>query len=996
MSDVFISYSRKDIAFARLLHEALLDSELETWIDWQDIPPSTDWLAEVFEAIEQADSFVFIISPSSVSSEICEKEIAHAAKNNKRLIPIVINDIDDRLVPPYLAPLNWIFFKEEDEAFRSAVEDLITAIQTDQVWVKEHTRLQNRALEWERKEKERGYLLRGGDLGDAERWLSQAAEKDPQPTALQTQYILASRSDATRRQRITMAAVLGGFIVAIVLGILAWTQRNVAVREANERATAQAIAVDEANNRATAEVEAIREADARGTAESEAVAESQARATAQVDAEIQRDEAERQRDEAQRQARISLSRALSMQAIEQMDIQLDLALLLSAEAYSLDDNMQTRGALLSVLQRSTETSRRYLHGHTNWVSSVDFDPLGRFVASSDLSLGVQLWDLATGQPLGDEGHIGDTRCVAFSPDGEKLAAASGGIIVLWDVTGDGLRNKSFIMGPERIRTGIAFSPDGKVLVSAGPGESIAFWDVETESQMGSAKPGHGTNVDSVAYSSDGNYIASSSGNDSVTLWDASTGRVLRKLANPNPTPGDTMTFTTSHNVAFSPDSRMVAAGFSDGTIHFWNTSSGLPIGDPLHGHTERVFSVAFSPDGKTLVSGGYDNLFIVWDLESKEMLYSPFSEHKSAILGVNFSPTGGYAASASMDTDVILWEMERGRLPQLHSGEHLSIAFSPDNRTLASSAEDGSIRFWDAVSGQALGNPITDLEADQQNLVFSPDGRILASIGRGIHLWDVEKRMQVGETLSVNGSVAVTLAFSPDGSMLASGDGNGFLALWDVATGRTIKSIQAHEGYVFSLAFSPDGNALYSTALDLPERLIHIWDLETNETTQLELSSTVRPGYNMVLHPDTSMLAASSGGPYWNYLLLYDTSTGELLFEPLSGHSDQVTAIAFNPASSTFATGSSDQTIRLWDIVSGQPIGLPIPGHGSSIRGLAFSSDGQILASIDAEGPIRIWDMDPESWRARACLIANRNMTDAEWAAHLGEEPYRETCPDIP
>jgi hypothetical protein len=88
MTDTFISYSRKDIAFAKIIHESLQSSQLETWIDWQDIPPSVDWFEEIKEAIEQADTFVFIISPTSVKSEICSKEIAHAELNNKRLIPI--------------------------------------------------------------------------------------------------------------------------------------------------------------------------------------------------------------------------------------------------------------------------------------------------------------------------------------------------------------------------------------------------------------------------------------------------------------------------------------------------------------------------------------------------------------------------------------------------------------------------------------------------------------------------------------------------------------------------------------------------------------------------------------------------------------------------------------------------------------------------------------------------------------------------------------------
>lgn len=164
MTDVFISYSRKDIAFAKLLHQALKENDLETWIDWQDIPPSADWLAEIYEAIEQADTFVFIISETSLASDVCGYEIAHATQHNKRLIPIVISDIEAGKVPKELAVLNWIFFEENGEKFTRAVDDLVTAITVDQAWVKAHTRLENRALEWEKKDQDSGTLLRGGDL----------------------------------------------------------------------------------------------------------------------------------------------------------------------------------------------------------------------------------------------------------------------------------------------------------------------------------------------------------------------------------------------------------------------------------------------------------------------------------------------------------------------------------------------------------------------------------------------------------------------------------------------------------------------------------------------------------------------------------------------------------------------------------------------------------------------------------------------------------------
>ena len=144
MSDLFISYSRKDIAYARLLHKALKENDLETWIDWQDIPPSSEWLKEVYTAIEEANTFIFILSSSSALSEICILEIDHARKNNKRIVPIVIDDVEPSKVHPALAAINWIFSRSKDE-LQPAIASLIEAIQTDYDWVKAHTRLQIRA-----------------------------------------------------------------------------------------------------------------------------------------------------------------------------------------------------------------------------------------------------------------------------------------------------------------------------------------------------------------------------------------------------------------------------------------------------------------------------------------------------------------------------------------------------------------------------------------------------------------------------------------------------------------------------------------------------------------------------------------------------------------------------------------------------------------------------------------------------------------------------------
>ena len=159
MAKVFISYSRKDIAFAKRLTGELQKSELDFWIDWEGIPPTVDWWREIEKGIEESDAFLFLISPDSAASKVCGQEIDHAVKNGKRLIPIVIREADTNKVHPKLKSLNWIFFRQEDD-FDTSITKLLTSIHTDFEWVEVQRRLQVRALEWERNHKENSFLLR--------------------------------------------------------------------------------------------------------------------------------------------------------------------------------------------------------------------------------------------------------------------------------------------------------------------------------------------------------------------------------------------------------------------------------------------------------------------------------------------------------------------------------------------------------------------------------------------------------------------------------------------------------------------------------------------------------------------------------------------------------------------------------------------------------------------------------------------------------------------
>lgn len=279
MTDVFISYSRKDQDFVRRLFSTLAAHRRGVWVDWQDIPISAMFLDEIFNGIEKADNFVFVISPDSLISEYCTYELNHARQHHKRIIPIVRREIDEKGIPDIwngkgwksqaeenwkvLKTINWLFMREkvnsangssEDlDPFTEKFDELIKAVETDPDYVRAHTRLTVRAEEWKQNGRSTDFLLYGEDLHYAEGWLARSKpETSPSPTCLQLRYIAASRRHrreliaaekrrtaelneaaeratraAERARRATQRAVLAGGIavlltvIAVIAGIVA-------------------------------------------------------------------------------------------------------------------------------------------------------------------------------------------------------------------------------------------------------------------------------------------------------------------------------------------------------------------------------------------------------------------------------------------------------------------------------------------------------------------------------------------------------------------------------------------------------------------------------------------------------------------------------------------------------------------------------------------------------------------------------------------------------
>ncbi len=160
MTDVFISYAREDRKFVQRLHDALATEGRESWVDWEGIPASAKWMAEVRAAIDEADCFCFVVSPDSVESPVCREEAAHAAASNKRILPLLHREVADGLVPETVAAHNWIEFDGQAD-FDQAFATLVKALETEPEHLRAHTRLLVRSKEWESSERDRSHLLRG-------------------------------------------------------------------------------------------------------------------------------------------------------------------------------------------------------------------------------------------------------------------------------------------------------------------------------------------------------------------------------------------------------------------------------------------------------------------------------------------------------------------------------------------------------------------------------------------------------------------------------------------------------------------------------------------------------------------------------------------------------------------------------------------------------------------------------------------------------------------
>ncbi len=546
-------------------------------------------------------------------------------------------------------------------------------------------------------------------------------------------------------------------------------------------------------------------------------------------------------------------------------------------------------------------------------------------------------------------HGGQLHSIAYSPDGKTIASGGFGRIMLWeaetgkpitslmrrDPTPAGPGKPSRMVALRGHHFGLAFTPNGKTLVSVGSQGvdhqtgQFTFWDRSTPQARDwtdeSMLPGDSNWVRSVGIAPDGKTAAVGTDSGTLQIVDIKTHTIHQSVKFEGGVGG----------LSFSPDGQTLAVATGK-KVHLLNPATGQEVGQFEPG-TPRL--VVFTNDGQSLWVGCDGSM-----------------------------PWGNDKRPGTISR----WALQTGTAVQTFStapGMLLSLAVSPDGKTLASGGQDSGPFLWDATSGKVveLDPPGPRRRPWVQGLAFAPDGKTLAvadTNGR-VRLWDVATRRELHRHDEHSDGILM-VALTPDGKQAATAGGDGTVRVWDMATGQVIRSWMAVEaGSVTHIGYTPDDQFLLTSGYG---GTVKLWDGATGKEVRCYRGEKKWLWARAALSPDGRLIATC--GDDGMSITLYETTTGRLIRE-LPGHISFLMSLTFSADSQRLisaadmhsGTGqpSDDRSVRVWDVTTGTQLhkfdaGRPDP------NGVAVSPDGRVVAAgvylEDKKASyVRFWDM---------------------------------------
>jgi WD40 repeat protein len=456
----------------------------------------------------------------------------------------------------------------------------------------------------------------------------------------------------------------------------------------------------------------------------------------------------------------------------------------------------------------------------------------------------EVWGIATGKRLLSLPNRQPGDAIQFAADGRKIVVAGrdNRIRIFEPAKGelDEILAADAVSGRERIdvpwdidvlagHTGrvrdIVISPDGSRIASASGDQTVRIWDSATGESLLVLK-GHRGWVEAVAFSADGRHVASGGRDNLVKVWDIS-----RHTA-------------PVHGVAFSPDGMVVATAAADGSAKIWDVSGDLPaLRFTLSGHKGEVYRVAFDPTGRRLATASFDNTARLWDVATGQSLEF-VARHGDQLRDVAFSPDGAYLATACADGHARLYrwndsgaESDPVLLPRVRAkkfSQIMAVAFHPGDATLVTVSSEGSLRRW-SRAGEELGE-ISLNGVRLGDVAISPDGTRLATLApRALYLWPYADlvRSTANSQKSIDlppNTYCYSVAFSADGEQVAVACEDSAVRLYDAHSGAPVKTMAIHNGSVSEVAFSADGKRFATASAD---RTFAVLPSASDDTYQL-------------------------------------------------------------------------------------------------------------------------------------------------------------------
>jgi WD40 repeat protein len=942
-ADVFISYAREDRDFVEHLRRGLVERGRKVWVDLDGIFVGEEFWPRICAAIEEAQAFVFIITPYSVASDACRREIRHAVERNKRLLPVLHHEVADGELQPAIASVQWTFARPEED-LQQAVEVLLRALDTDPQWVRMHTRLLVRAVEWDQKSRRRSLVISGRELPEAERWLADRT-KDPKPTELHADYIRASRTAARWRKR-ALAGALG------ILFVLAFFMM-------------QYLRLSQADDLAT---------QADKTRDTAPVLLRQSVAYA----------AESLQQHLTARGYSALAKTVDLMAGHPKIFTLGSQPPITAIAFSKDGQwlaavagdcttrlirLKDAADPIGIAQgncASTKLPRP--HGPPKSPAVAAFSADSRWLAVG-CAQSVQVWDMArSGGRLSGASVVPATGAttiwsLSFNDDGSQLAVTGYGIRGVqindlvdgswrpvdrgdlrteyssvraaifsskgrWLVVSDGRKlalqrlGKSLpgVVTLDAEANNLAFGPDSRFLYTGDPLPLV--WEMEwSDAQPQAAKrevhsepikaPQGGFRADAVkpiAVSNDGRYLATVNRGERA---EENTGARIWQLQTSNPNkPTEWAAVETTRvpyrttALAFTSNSKWLATGHDNGVIALWPVPNQHAVAQ--HDLGVRVLSVSYSAKGRWLAALGSDHTVRVFDTASSKQLAEVRDDTtgKTTEVGaVAFAPvTGGESRWLIVGFDdrlhVVDTETWRSAFALRDVPDLRRIEFSPSGRWLIVEQRKGvsnypstKFRFLELGTWREL--PATPVAAPTAAAVFDESENFMAVLA------NYDRHSQTP----------------------------GFTKVWDSKTGEVVAWSQDNPGHSGAGKQPTEGT---------PQR-----GGDVSLLAQVSAWRTVKVGRDIT---GGGKLSATSLDGLWSATAV--NGNVELHSLPASGFTRLLTMVL----PSGLESGDTLRTLV----------------HDEAVSDLAFSPDNRWLVTASSES-VRIWPIQPEDLVADAC-----------------------------